>query len=165
MQVVGHHLQTFVQKTIDKSELDRDLFARSAYNRYYYACVFIIREALTEIDNVWKRTPHKSYSEIFNGTITKRLKKEKMRAKKIEDTDLEKRIDEALRSIHEIVKIIEISQSIRGVADYEPNVKISFDNQNRFSLNEIDITKAHHWEPHLRILLVKLMTVWRQFND
>ena len=49
MIVVADHLTITAQSKT--SELDVDLFARSAFNRYYYAVYLIVKESISEINN------------------------------------------------------------------------------------------------------------------
>lgn len=82
MQEVAHYLQMKAHATTGP---ERDLFARSAYNRYYYACFLEMRSAVTEMRPEWARSPHKSYPELLSGSVTKTLKTERKKAQRIED--------------------------------------------------------------------------------
>lgn len=161
MQCVGHHLQIYAHNNAGP---DRDLFARSAYNRYYYGCFLMLREAFREMDSAWIHSPHKSYPEILSGQITRRLKHERRAAQKLGDTDLTKTIDSALRAIPKICEIIKEAYATRVVADYEPSIQVCFRGENRFSLNDIEISKAHQWQNRMQILISAVLTAWRQVN-
>lgn len=57
MKVVGDKLENFALG--EKNILSKDLFGRSAFNRYYYAAFLVTREMLGELQNSWKATPHR----------------------------------------------------------------------------------------------------------
>ena len=96
MQEVAHHLQIHAHGLAGPQ---KDAFARSAYNRYYYGCFLSLRSTFAEMNSQWEKTPHKSYPDLLNGTISKKLKSERARASRNGDGDLERLIESALRGI------------------------------------------------------------------
>ncbi len=112
----------------------------------------------------WARNPHKSYPELLNGTISRRLKQERTSASKRGDADLVRIIDTALRAIPEISKIMTEANAARVVADYEPSIAVDFTDNARFSLNHINIGRAHEWHRKIEILSVNLQSAWKQIN-
>ena len=161
MQQVAHHLQIHAHGLVGP---ERDAFARSAYNRYYYGCFLSLRATFVEMNPQWAKNPHKSYPELLNGTISRKLKQERTNASKRGDADLVRIIDTALRAIPEISKIITEANAARVVADYEPSIAVDFTGGARFSLNYIDIGRAHEWHRKIEILSVSLQNAWRQLN-
>jgi hypothetical protein len=161
MQQVAHHLQIHAHGLVGP---ERDAFARSAYNRYYYGCFLSLRATFTEMNPQWARNPHKSYPELLNGTISRRLKQERTSASKRGDADLVRIIDTALRAIPEISKIMTEANAARVVADYEPSIAVDFTDNARFSLNHINIGRAHEWHRKIEILSVNLQSAWKQIN-
>ncbi len=123
MQQVAHHLQIQAHGLVGP---ERDAFARSAYNRYYYGCFLSLRTTFAEMNPQWTKNPHKSYPELLNGAISRKLKQERTRASKSGDTDLVRIIDAALRGIPEISKIMTEANAARVVADYEPSIAVDF---------------------------------------
>ncbi len=71
MQEVAHHLQKTAHSM---AGLERDAFARSAYNRYYYACYLEIRTAFSEMSAEWGRSAHKKFPEILRSSISRDLR-------------------------------------------------------------------------------------------
>lgn len=116
------------------------------------------------MNSQWAKNPHKSYPELLNGTISRKLKQERTRANKSGDADLLRIIDAALRGIPEISKIMTEANAARVVADYEPSIAVDFTDGARFSLNRIDIGRAHDWQRKIEILSVNLRSAWRQIN-
>ena len=161
MQQVAHHLQVQAHGLFGP---ERDAFARSAYNRYYYGCFLSLRATFAVMNPQWAKNPHKSYPELLNGTISRKLKQERTLASKRDDADLVRIIDTALRAIPELSKIMTEANAARVVADYEPSIPVDFAGGARFSLNQIDIGRAHEWHRKIEILTVHLQSAWRQIN-
>ena len=161
MQEVAHHLQIHAHGLAGPQ---KDAFARSAYNRYYYGCFLSLRSTFAEMNSQWEKTPHKSYPDLLNGTISKKLKTERARASRNGDGDLERLIEAALRGIPELSRIMSEANAARIVADYEPSIAVDFTNGSRFSLNQIDIGRAHDWHRRIELLTVSLRSAWRQIN-
>jgi hypothetical protein len=84
MQEVALHLQVMANA---RQGPDRDAFARSAYNRYYYACFLEIRATLKEMSLGWSKAPHNSYPDILTA-IAKDFRAERERAFRLGDGDL-----------------------------------------------------------------------------
>lgn len=161
MQEVAHHLQVHAHGI---SGSEKDAFARSAYNRYYYACFLLLRQSFAEMSANWSQMPHRSYPDVLGGAIKKRLSAERKIAKKSEDRDLEKKIDSALRAVPELRNIMIEANAVRVVADYEPGTLVQFASGQRFSLNSIEISRAHEWYSKVGTLVGIILSAWRQFN-
>lgn len=161
MQEVARHLQIYAHR---HSGDGKDAFARSAYNRYYYACYLLLRELVSEMDPRWKQTRHKSFPDLLGGQITKRLKQERNKARRAEDYVLYEMIQTSLRAVREMTRIIKDAYATRLVADYEPAVAVDFTGPERFSLNNVDITQAHEWQDKLSTLVSEIRSTWNQFD-
>ncbi|MGQ5718436.1 hypothetical protein ACT6ND_06825 [Pseudochrobactrum asaccharolyticum] len=162
MQKVGHHLHMQAKLCAD---LDRDVFARSAYNRYYYSSFLIIREAFNKMDPSWSKTAHKSYPETLKGEVKKRLKRAYSRAEKIKDNEATRDITNAQRAILQLCKIITEAYGIRVVADYKPETQVVFLENNTFSLNSISIEAAYKWKDDVQTLSKIILTAWKHVDD
>jgi hypothetical protein len=161
MQEVAHHLQKTAHSM---AGFERDAFARSAYNRYYYACYLEVRDAFREMSAEWGRSAHKSFPEILRSSISKTLKSGRRAANRVGDAELERQIDQALRGCAELASIIEKANGARIIADYSPEIVVGFDGSTRFSLNGIEITEAHEWYGRVRVLVRQILSAWRQVN-
>ena len=160
MHTVAHHLQTIAAK---KPTEERDAYARSAYNRYYYAVFLTTRTMFREMDSTWSSMPHASYPEALSGKIFRKFKTERGRASRSGDKAMISEIDRALRSIKELEKIMIASNSTRKVADYEPEELVNFES-TRFSLRDIDITEAHQWPAKTSALCKYILSAWRHMH-
>lgn len=161
MQEVAHHLQIYAQKYAGSG---RDAFARSAYNRYYYACFLKVREILASMNIKWSGIHHKDYPLLLNGQIRERFIKERRRANKSGDHELSSKISSALRAIPKLSEIMASAYGARVVADYRPETPIVFSKIGRFSLNSIDITEAHKWHGNVNILSITILSAWQQID-
>lgn len=162
MHKVAHHLQTVA---IDRDESDRDIFARSAYNRYYYAVFLAVRDMLSEMDSKWSHLAHKNYPEVLTGeSIMKQFQKEKKRAEKNSDYALNEKLDKAIRAVKALSSLMSKAYVVRVVADYEPSEAVNFISGERFSLKSVDITEAHSWNNKAEIWIKDIQQAWRQIN-
>ena len=161
MQEVAHHLQ---KEAHGMTGVERDAFARSAYNRYYYACYLDIRDAFTQMSESWGRAAHKSFPKILRQSITNNLKSGRKTAYRVGDAELERMILQALRACAELASIIEKANGARIVADYNPEIRVGFEGNARFSLNGVQITEAHKWHGRVRVLTSQMLSAWRQVN-
>lgn len=161
MQEVAHHLQKTAHSMVG---VERDAFARSAYNRYYYACYLEIRVAFREMSAEWGRSAHSNFPAILRSSIPKCLKSGKREANRVGDAELERRISQALRGCAELASIIEKANGARIIADYSPEIGVGFNGSSRFSLNGVEITEAHEWYDRVKLLVSQILSAWRQIN-
>lgn len=161
MHSVAHHLQ----KVAMGGEISEpDTFARSAYNRYYYAVFLLVREMLKDLDSNWSKVAHKSYPEILKGQISKSYKSAMKRALKNGDNALVPHLDTASRSALALASLMEKANGVRVVADYEPSELVNFDSSQRFSLKGIEITEAHSWINQVNVWIDDIKRAWVQIN-
>ncbi len=135
MHAVGHHLRTYAHHN---EVPERDAFARSAFNRYYYGCFLLVRSTLIEINVPPKDIKHGKIKDILEGEIARKLRNARRQAQRNEDGTLVKKIDGALRAIQPLQKLIEKARQVREVADYQPEIEVSFNATDGFSLNALE---------------------------
>lgn len=161
MQVVGHHLQV---EAIKKAGSERELFARSAFNRYYYAVFLSVRSMCADFNPDWAKQPHKNYPDLLKGKIAKALKQANRRANRNSDYELVPKLDSGIRATDALASLIGRAYAIRIVADYQTSEYVDFASATRFSLRRIDITEAHAWMDQVRIFTTSIREAWRQAN-
>lgn len=159
---VGHYLQ---KEAVSANSDDRDAFARSAFNRYYYGAFLNTRALLGSLDPSWLSMSHSGYPEVLKGKVRKKLNQAREKARKNGDSTLVSRIDTAKRAVDELAKIMTIAYAIRVVADYEPDEPVNFVGSLRFSLRSIDISDAHAWENGSRMLCSSVERVWNEIRE
>ncbi|UES56043.1 hypothetical protein GFK91_10745 [Roseibium aggregatum] len=161
IHTVGHHLQTYAHSF---GGVERDAYARSAFNRYYY-CVFLkTRDLFKSLDPSWSRMPHAGFPSVLKGEVRKQLKKGWTRARKNSDNKLMRDTETALRAVEALSGLLETAYAIRVVADYEPEETVEFNGVDRFSLKEVEITSAHGWRSKCEIFCDEIQSAWLQLN-
>ena len=162
MHAVGHHLQLTAW---EKTTPDRDAFARSAFNRYYYGVFLTVRDMVQRMDSKWSKTTHAGYPELLAGKIRKRFSKELKRAKINGDLVLVNKIKIAKAATFTLKELVTLAYQTRVIADYRPNVPVNFTGEQRFSLYSVNVTEAHNWGEDVRVLCDSILPAWEQFND
>jgi hypothetical protein len=143
MEVVAHHLQLeAVRRTIQQ---ESDQFGRSSYNRYYYATFLRVRKMMSALDAGWSQLPHASYPATLRGAVKKKLQEGRKKALKVGDHEVVAACAKAISAASEIASLMESASATRVVADYNPQIPVTFLENGRFSLNNINITDAHDW--------------------
>ena len=145
MKVVGEQLEGWAHTQSDFYE--KDLFGRSAFNRYYYAAFLIAREMLSKYKSEWKCTPHAEIPNLletsFSNQIINKLKQNK---KKGLMTDSEvSRLRKKLRTAtSELASLLKEAYDARVIADYEPETTITTKG-NTISLKHYKLNSASGW--------------------
>jgi uncharacterized protein (UPF0332 family) len=162
MLVVGHHLQLEAARRTTPRE--RDVFGRSAYNRYYYGVFLCVREMLLTFNPDWVRTPHGSYPDLLEGQVRKSISQGRTRAQKAGDRELEKQCYTALSAARNLSTLFRSSIAIRIIADYSPDIAVSFQHGNNFYLNGVSVEDAYRWQQKAEAFVSTITSAWRQFN-
>ena len=161
MHTVGHHLQTKALATLGP---DRDSYARSAFNRYYYGAFLTIRSMFREMDSKWYKLPHAAYPEILSGQITRAFQTAERRAHKNGDSGFVYDIARGKRAIAALRQVISTAGELRKIADYRPEESVEFTDASRFSLRTVEVTVAHNWKGETDLLCRNILAVWKQIH-
>ena len=166
MHHVGNHLRVQAMTASDAAQ--REAFARSAYNRYYYGVYFNIRCLFRILEKSfgksWADSKHASYSDILN-KITNFLEKEKDKADNIPDTNLVNKIKIAIASCDELVQILNLARTSRVIADYSPKIRVKFLNSEGFSIKEVTDNQAFEWNEKAISCCEIIFEAWRDTNE
>jgi hypothetical protein len=161
MKIVGEKLERAAQS--EKDILTKDLFGRSAFNRYYYAAFLITREMLGELNLSWKTTPHKEIPNLLTTGVKKPvLKRLKMDARKDLITEGEKStlITKLTSATTNLSNLLGEAYDIRVIADYEPEIPIEGEN-NKLVLKNHKLTTANGWANRASAYCKDIRSVWR----
>lgn len=74
MELVAKHLES--EALSRKSPEEIDVFGRTAFNRYYYATFWIVRNAVAKIDPKWSEPTHSDLPNLLEGAFLKLFRKE-----------------------------------------------------------------------------------------
>lgn len=160
--VVALHLQKqAMDRRVDIAEAD--LFARSAYNRYYYANFLLVRTMIKSFDSKWT-AEHAAIPDLLKGKITRQILKGAKKAREANDFDTAGQCEQARSAAADLSDILKVGYIARCIADYNPEMQVVFDDHNRFSLNSINITNAHDWPGKASVFIDKIEKAWRQID-
>ena len=151
MIVVADHLTITAQSKT--SELDVDLFARSAFNRYYYAVYLIVKESISEINNSWGRVSHKNLPDLLTGkilTTIKRKIKQQVKNNLLNQSEGDRIKQKVIHSANELSNLMSLAYSIRVIADYEIETKVEVVGSTIMLASE-KISTAKHWKKTAQI--------------
>lgn len=163
LQQVAHHLQ--VTANARRDPVERDLFGRSSYNRYYYAAFLLVRSVLAEMRDEWGKMAHASMPEVLTSEVCRILDKGRKKADKVGDMELSRQCHRAIKAAKELACLMRASSATRVVADYHPEILVNFVHGERFTLNEVGITEAHQWPEKAKAWLGEIHGAWRQLDD
>lgn len=171
MQLVGDHLCSYaISLAIDDSTFDE--FARSSYNRYYYAAFMNVRSACSIIVGRPVRVPHKEMPNYLRTEIAKLFKQALLRAWKtkcISDANYARDVAAVAANLRRIGTILEIGYAARCVADYEPahlvqRVGAGVGNAH-YLLRGTDVRDAKQWPKDVVIAIGSVLNVWRRLGN
>lgn len=161
MIIVGDHLAESALTQSNNS--NSDLFARSAFNRYYYAVYLTVKERISKINPVWGNIPHKSLPELLTGKVTKFIKndiKKKIKQGVFSPYEGESLKQKVVHSANELSNLLFDANRIRVIADYEPDVKVILKGST-FILDGEKISEAKRWKNIAEIHTNSIMKAYR----
>ena len=145
MKIVGDKLEQLA--TLENDKVGKDLFGRSAFNRYYYAAFLITRKMLGDIKSSWKETPHSEIPNLLKTTVRKPVIKKLMADAKKGNIDMSR--SSALQSkltlaTNDLSNLLEEAYRIRIIADYNPEDCIMIDG-TKITLGSYNLKSAQKW--------------------
>lgn len=145
MKTVGEKLEDWAHSQSD--ERNKDLFARSAFNRYYYAAFLITRDMLGEFKSEWKHTPHKGIPGLLEDALKKPVLDQLKKAVRngiINIGEMSKLRQDLQNATSELANLLREAYDARIIADYEPEVAIEIKGRV-FSLKSYSLNAASGW--------------------
>lgn len=161
MKIVGEQLESWAQSASDNH--CKDLFARSAFNRYYYAAFLITREMLGEFKPEWKHTQHKGIPEHLENAIKKHvLPQLKIHVQKgvISASEMQRLRQELQIATSALANLLKEAYDVRITADYEPEIAIE-SNGNLILLNSYKLNSAGSWANRASSHCKTIRKVWK----
>ena len=162
METVAQLLQA--QALIRAIHLERDQFARSSFNRYYYAAFLRVRDGLAMMSPGWDEMAHAAMPELLRGGITTTLKKGLVQAKRNQDRDLVSICSFALEAASELADLLDQGRMTRVTADYRPDQSVDFSTVPDFSLNAVTVKMARSWRQRADLHMKTIEKAWRQIG-
>ena len=162
MKIVGEKLENWA--LAENSADEKDLFGRSAFNRYYYSAFLLTRKMLGEFKSQWMKEKHANIPNLLRTTVTNEVKKALKAAEK--DNILQRgeasRILQAQKSsANRLANLLEDAYKIRIIADYEPEIAIR-QNKKIITLDRYKLTSAKSWPDQAGALCGAIRKAWKE---
>lgn len=163
MEIVAQHLQ---QQAIKRREhLERDLFGRSAFNRYYYAMFLDVKTGLGGLRPEWgNEIAHKAVPELLRGTVKTHLQQGSKKALRANDAEVVSLCEKAKSAAESLAKMMDQGRATRVAADYTPDIPVEFSTSADFSLNTVSVEEARQWPYRARGLIAIIASAWKQIH-
>lgn len=140
MEAVGLQLQRIASDLSD--HVERDLFARSAFNRYYCATYLDVKNGLGSLNAGWRGILHSQVSTILEGPVNKELAKGRDRAKRASDANTSALCSRAMHATRVLSDLMNSGYATGVAADYFSAVRIDFADAYDFTLNSVRVKEA-----------------------
>ncbi len=163
MEVVARFLRTEAE---NRSEADgRDLFGRTAFNRYYFATFLNVRQHLGKLRSQWgDELPHATIPEVLRGQVKRTLESGAVRARRAADLSLASACKTAAKAAVALAEMMEKGRAVRVAADYHPEIDIDFSGGSDFKLVQVSVKTAETWPRLARIQMTQIENAWKQIN-
>lgn len=163
MESVAQHLQSEAIRRTDL--IEKDVFGRSAFNRYYYATFLLVKDKFASFRSEWAGDlAHAQIPEMLRSNIRKTFIEGRRRAQKAEDTDVFNLCQRALSASEDLARLMEEGRATRVVADYKPELLVDFSVGEGYALNTVSVLKAHTWPYKAKGYLSTISSAWKQLN-
>jgi|GEM_PF-583780 len=166
---VAEHLSKQAKSTFVKGEASfslADAYGRSAFNRYYYASFLSVRDLVSSLDAKWGRVTHDGVPELLRKAVYKKINGELLKAEKSNFLTSQQYFSKKsliLTSLDTIASIMAQAYTIRGIVDYEPEIKISFE-KNIFKVNTTTVTHAQGWLKTIHTEKSKIIVIMKEIG-
>lgn len=162
MKLVGKQLAEWAEREADFSR--KDLFGRSAINRYYYASFLITRQMLGEFDESWKQTAHAGIPGLLETRLRRQVShqlKQSERNNLVSHGEASALKQSFTTATAELANLLREAYQARIVADYEPEQVITLSDENIIQLDRCKISTADHWPDRASSYCKQIRKVWR----
>jgi hypothetical protein len=165
MQVVGKHLSDFAMSIRGMSP-DDGLFARSAFNRYYYATFLASRQLLIETTGT-RGLPHKALPEHLTGQFQKTVKHQidvGFKSGVLSNADRARMLSGLRDNTRVLRELLVMAYGVRVLADYEPDVPVEM-KDDTYSLGASTLSAASNWARRAQMYCKNLRKIWKDLGN
>lgn len=166
MKIVADYLAERAGTVVDDD--GKDEFARSAYNRYYYACFLHTRDLLATVDPKLTEARHKNIPDQLIKNVKKpllgKLTKITRDGKKGHLKEAAATIAHAISCVENLSTLLSEAYGVRVVADYHPEIRVLFsekDNRNIITLHATTIEEARSWASRTLSFIGTINHAWK----
>lgn len=159
MESVARHL---VAEAWNREGIDFDLFARTAFNRYYYACYRLARRMLAEIYPDDPVPPHKALPEKIENTLYKFLRDAATKAARtgaITESEAMKIKHSVREATNDLSNVLRAGYAVRCIADYELDEAVVKQN-GKIVLYSTSLASASNWFDRANRFCGTLISEW-----
>lgn len=150
-----------------RARSDYDLFARSAFNRYYYACYRIVWTLHKTIYPATRVPGHSNLPERIEGDLYDRYRKQVWAAERnnlLSADDGERLRANVRRLTSDLSNLLREGYAVRCVADYDLDVLVVLNGAN-FTLESTSLATASGWIRRVNLLCGSLISEWRRLGN
>lgn len=163
MEVVACYLQDEAVRRRPNAEADQ--FARSAFNRYYYATFLEVKAKLGTLRPEWaNHMQHATMPDLLRGTVKSVLAAGRRQATRADDHKVAQMCQEACRAAVDLADMLDEGRATRVTADYHPDIAVDFIQSPDFELNKVGVKRARHWPQRAKVHLNSIGNAWRQIH-
>jgi hypothetical protein len=165
MERVAKHLEEEAVRRHNADEID--VFARSAFNRFYYACYRIVWKLHTRVYPGERVPAHTHLPEIIEGKLYRRYLDRARGARRnrlISDADYQKLRHKVRELTASLSNLLREGYAVRCVADYEPDKRIANDGK-RLMLESTSLPTAVRWVERVSHLCGNLLSEWKSLGN
>lgn len=165
MQVVGNYLSNFAM-SIRGTSPDDGLFARSAFNRYYYATFLASRQLLIETTGT-EGLPHKALPEYLIGQFHKVLKRQiqvGFKSGVISNSDRARMLTTLRHNTQLLSDLLVTAYAVRVLADYQPDFPVEVKGDT-YSLGTSTLSTASNWAARAQMHCKNLHKIWKDLGN
>ena len=163
MKRVGDLLKNETGRVRDASF--RDVLARSAFNRYYYASYLKVRDLLGKISPKDRTARHKAIPAILKrlSRNIRRSVRKSLAARGTGWPSSERELSNVSRFLNEYADLLTRSYGVRCVADYHPELKIT-EKTGSILLDNTTLSEAQNWPQRADSLSGAITKICRQLG-
>lgn len=163
VEVVAGYLQDEAIRRIPNAEADQ--FARSAFNRYYYAAFLEVKAKLGALRPEWaNQMQHAAMPELLRGQVKHALTVGRKQASRADDHKIAQMCQDACRAAVDLAELLDEGRATRVTADYHPNIPVEFIALSDFELNKVGVKRARHWPQRAKVHMTLISNAWRQIH-
>jgi hypothetical protein len=160
MEIVAKHLES--EALNRNSPQETDVFGRTAFNRYYYATFWIVRNAIAKIDPKWNEPSHGDLPNLLEGAFINRFRKEIKKAGvlggKVESLNARSNSSAA-----NLASLMRHAYALRVQADYKFDAGVT-KNGAVLVMKDTKTSEAANWPRRAEMLTSDLLNVAKQIG-
>ena len=164
MQIVAKHLELEANR---RQGEELDLFARSAFNRYYYACYRLVWQLHKTVYPEMNVPGHRDLPDKIERSLYRKFLSQFQRAAKrrlISEGKAKQLRSSVRRSTSELSNVLRQSYGVRCTADYHPEILVIREG-SKLVLELTSLAVAPGWVKRVNQLCSSLISEWKSLGN